>query len=867
MNDNLENLVRGARREPVHVIATTTDLLEGQGSQSNKARLQLHHARGIALREIGETAKSRIDLNKALNLAHEIGDNKQWVAAAISLGATQLYAGEVAAAIALFEVAVARSPAEARGSPLLQLGTALTYAGDQEDALRRYSEALPLLQASAQRDLEADLLANRSVLMLGAGQWAAAIADATAAIGLFEAESNRMGVATTQHNKAIALFRLGNLAEALRLFATAEAALVDLNVPPALMLTDKSEALLAGGFFDEALRLSDEAASYFASNGDEVRRVEALVVGAEAALALADQATALRLGAKALASPATANLHGWRARAILALLRAEPEHAGAATEAWPGGDASQIAELPALFDASGQGSRVVEARLVAVRRALRRGDFADAVGLLDLQLESELARAPFHVVLERQALEAEASERSGNAGRAMAAVSAGLDSIDIVQATTGSFELRVHAARHAASLVRAAAEVLTVRGEADALAVVVERARSGALGSPLEEVSVGLAHPELTVALQELRHAEREDPSGTDAPRLRDRVRALTRRVAMPVPSTLSSSDEKGDARRIAPRAEELLLTYVATRSRLIRIEHWGAEGTAPRVVLADCGESARIEKLAEELNFVGRQMARRSKLSIAARSQLVDRHERLCGIATSCLLPTDLPRCVVLNPPPNLAALPWAGFGPLRDTPHVVSPSLAIAHQRLPLARSSAIVAGSSAPLRHVAAEVAAVSAVYGTPGLIDPDQSFVHRMGTASIVHLTGHFARSGSDPMFSNVHLGGSDVRPHDLSATNPRPAIVVLSTCESGESSEVGECALGFGSALLAAGTRSIVVSQTLVEDGPSTVEQMTALHRSIHAGAGPAVALAQVRADLDRDERAIASSWLTLGSGW
>jgi CHAT domain-containing protein len=93
----------------------------------------------------------------------------------------------------------------------------------------------------------------------------------------------------------------------------------------------------------------------------------------------------------------------------------------------------------------------------------------------------------------------------------------------------------------------------------------------------------------------------------------------------------------------------------------------------------------------------------------------------------------------------------------------------------------------------------------------------------------------------------------------------PELVVLSACDLGSSeARPGDELLGFASALIGMGTRTVIASVMPVPDAP-VKRLMAALHRSLAERVAPAAALAGAQATLSSRDAALAG-FVCLGTG-
>ncbi|MEV6846312.1 CHAT domain-containing protein [Actinoplanes sp. NPDC051411] len=115
------------------------------------------------------------------------------------------------------------------------------------------------------------------------------------------------------------------------------------------------------------------------------------------------------------------------------------------------------------------------------------------------------------------------------------------------------------------------------------------------------------------------------------------------------------------------------------------------------------------------------------------------------------------------------------------------------------------------------------------------------------AAVAHLATHGRHEAQNALFSSLELHGGPVLGYDLQRLEEPPELVVLAGCELGLSEvRPGDESFGMASALLAAGTATVIASVCRVADEAAS-EAMVGLHRRLAAGRTPAEALAQAAA--------------------
>jgi CHAT domain-containing protein len=111
------------------------------------------------------------------------------------------------------------------------------------------------------------------------------------------------------------------------------------------------------------------------------------------------------------------------------------------------------------------------------------------------------------------------------------------------------------------------------------------------------------------------------------------------------------------------------------------------------------------------------------------------------------------------------------------------------------------------------------------------------------AGLAHLAGHGHHEPENVLFSRLDLADGPLMAYDVQRLAAVPRLITLSACDIGRAEyRTGDEQLGFTSALLYAGTSCVVAAVSRVRD-ETAVGVMTALHRALAGGAGPAAALA------------------------
>jgi CHAT domain-containing protein len=138
-------------------------------------------------------------------------------------------------------------------------------------------------------------------------------------------------------------------------------------------------------------------------------------------------------------------------------------------------------------------------------------------------------------------------------------------------------------------------------------------------------------------------------------------------------------------------------------------------------------------------------------------------------------------------------------------------------------------------------------------------------------ALAHVAAHGTFRTDNPLFSAIELADGPLTAYELERLRRPPGCVVLSTCDSAQSTVApGDELLGFTAVLLGLGTRTLIAS-VLPVPAESTVALMVALHRRMSDGVSPAEALALARQDTlahnpDDQAFATAAAFACFGTG-
>ena len=231
--------------------------------------------------------------------------------------------------------------------------------------------------------------------------------------------------------------------------------------------------------------------------------------------------------------------------------------------------------------------------------------------------------------------------------------------------------------------------------------------------------------------------------------------------------------------------------------------------------------------------------------------------------------------RSLVVVPTGTLHSVPWSLLPTCAGRPVTVSPSATLWHTAATRQRadSGAVVSVAGPGLPGAATEAREVASLYdGAVLLVDAAATapaVLASMDGAAQLHLAAHGRVRSDNPLFSSLLLSDGPLTVYELEQLARAPRQVTLSACDTGRAHTVtGTEVLGFGAALLSAGTQTLVAPVVPVPD-VATVPVMVAYHQALRDGLTPAAALATAQAGIDRSDgvtAAAAAGFVCLGAG-
>ncbi|WP_370641812.1 CHAT domain-containing protein [Amycolatopsis sp. TNS106] len=734
----------------------------------------------------------------------------------------------------------------------------LMAAGRNEDSIAYFDSSLrfrqTVLDAAADPvpllDPYLGTLVTRGLAYTRLGDVRRARSDLTQAMELAERHRMRSQAADARRPLGSLELRVGNVPAALKMFEESERIYrsLDIEVHPLLRLA-QAQALLtaglaeeAGGHLDEVLPTMRTQRSISRDLADvELYRASAALMSDDLELARSYAASArrrmLRWGCQTCVANAT--IVGLRADVQEALRTnvIPPTLTSRALRAANGMPMPRLADQAAL------------ARMLAVRVELRKGKRQRAAELLErIPRPGRLTSVDYRML--RRLCRAELAVAEGDKTRALAEIRAGLTELDRVRDRMGGIELVSGTALHGRELADLAVKIVLERADAARLFGWTERTRA----QSYRYEPVVAADPELAERVGEVRgldqaiHQAQHDGHPTaalrskHAERLREahRLGWHTGRWGRPRPVARLAEVAEGLGERalvsFASSGDDLVaMVVVGGRCELVRLGSAERAAEAARMLNVDLDALAPDRLPAPLVQAV---LASARKQAERLDGQLVRPLEALLG-----------DRGLVVVPTGPLFAVPWGVLPALRARPIVVAPSatawLGAERAAIPRARKVVLVrgpglVGTRGELDKLATHYLAAHTLAGADATVS---AVLRALDGAKLAHIAAHGAHEPENALFSRLELADGALYAHEMAGLAQPPAQVVFAACELALNRiRPGDEVLGFASALLASGSRTVIAPLSRVGD-EAAAAAMDDYHRGLAEGAGPATALA------------------------
>lgn len=845
-----------------------------QADHDPAAQAVAERALGLAWTYVGDLDEALPHLRHSVALGRRARDAVLVAEARMSLAFVLGRRGQFRRALREAEAALIDVDGVVRARALVQRAVVHQFLGRSDEALAGYRQALPALRQAGDNEWIQRALANRAVVHIFRHAYTAAETDLQEAARLCDEAGLALSASIVVENLAFMHARRGDVPAALRHFDEAERRYRALGAQIGSLLIDRSELLLSVGLSYESRIAAEQAVAELTRDHRQVALPAARLLLARAATLDGDPERALDQAGQAVRAFDRQKRTAWAALARLQLLIARLAHGGPAPVR--PSDAAAVADV---LDAAGWTAPAVEARLLAGRLALDRGDLAVAGDQLRT-VSRRRRRGP--VTMRAQAWYGEALLRfsAGDRRGAVSAVTAGLRLLDEHQASLGASDLRASAAGRRTELTRLALRVALQDRRADQVLRWAERGRAQRLLNTLQPP----ADPILARRLAELRATvadiDQAHRSGNRAGRVMHQQAALERLIR---DHCRQRPGEPGTRPAEPPRPETLGQALGGTAL----VEFIEVDDMLQAVTLVDgdlrlhwLSEAVTARRLADALSFALHRLTTAASNNTGpdntARWDRLRRAAKLLDDALLRPLAGHLgDRPLVLVPTGALQAVPWSTLPSCAGRPVTLAPSAALWYAALePTAGGGPVLAAAGPDLPGAQAEVDTIAHVYGGASTsLSGAAATVEAVGAAlrgaSVAHLATHGRIRGDNPLFSSLRLADGPLTVYDLERLDAVPHTVVLAACDAGRSViRAGDEPLGLSAAFLGLGTRQLVAPVVAIPDG-AAVELMTDFHHLLASGVSAAEALARVQqhcATGPPGARAAAAGFVCMGAG-
>jgi tetratricopeptide (TPR) repeat protein len=838
-----------------------------------------HQAIGMIQREFGDLDAATAELNTAVRLARASRSQERESDVLAALGVALIYRGHSRRGLTALGTSLTLVSGPPAARVLVRRGIALWVLGRHPEALDDLGRAIRVLRPAGDSLWEARALTARALVHLASGSAHRAELDLGRADLLFAATSQAVEVAFTWHNRALVAFRSGDLPTALSCLDEADRRYRDLAVPMPDIAIDRCAVLLAAGLPGDAVAETDAAVRGYGRAGRATKRAELLLSAATAALAAGEPGLAAERAGAAWRMFAAQGRPWWRAHAGLLLLQARS--AAGPPSARLLRQAAQVAgDLARL--SSGEAA---QARLLAGRLAAALGRPAEADTHLTEAARNRYRRVTALARAQGWLAEALRAEGAGDRRRLLAACGRGLAILDEHQLTLGASELRAQATAHGAELAALAQRSALAAGRPRQLLTWSERWRATAHAIPAARpADDAKLQADLTALRDVTGRLDRARASGDPAAHFqREQLRLEAAVRARVLRSRNNGGGSEGGwgggwgfstDEFLAALGEVTLVQIVAVdgdlhilvcRSGGVRHVRGGRAGEAATEV-----EFARfgLRRLARGRGTGQRAGGGGSPDALATLAASGHRLETILLGQAGRLL-GDGP--VVVVPPGQLHAVPWALLPALRDRAVSVAPSARAWLQARavtpPDRRDPVFVRG---PGLGTGSEIPPLAAEYPRATVLGSGTATARRVLTAldgaGLAHIAAHGTFRADSPLFSSLRMDDGPLTVYDLERLRRAPYRVIFSSCDSGVLAPAGaDELLGLAHTLAPLGTAGIVASVVPVND-QATTTLMVALHRHLRGGASLAEALRRARDGTEGEPVLAATAWSFLALG-
>ena len=315
-----ERALASVAKYPLQAEAAALEVIADKASEPEAASVA-ERTLGLVARETGHLGTARRRLLRAIAIAEEAGLQARAVEARLSLVLVLLQGGYPEVALAELDGATERAPKGLRGQILVQRALVHIRMGHFDSALEESRHALPLLRGAGDHLNEARLLSNRGILHAYRNELGLAETDLNRALGLYRLLEGEIAEAQVLHNLGYVLALKGDVPEALRRYDQAARTFDAQGLVAPTLSVDLAELLLSARLLPEARRHIEIGVAGLESNGNSLDLAEARLLLSQVALAQHDLTLSAQAARRARRQFARQGRRRW---AVLAALRPSP---------------------------------------------------------------------------------------------------------------------------------------------------------------------------------------------------------------------------------------------------------------------------------------------------------------------------------------------------------------------------------------------------------------------------------------------------------------------------------------------------------------------------------------------------------------
>ncbi|MEV6850443.1 CHAT domain-containing protein [Actinoplanes sp. NPDC051411] len=811
------------------------------------------YAAGVAASSGGRPSVAIRNLRSALRLLDGRPDSEQRALLLISLAWPESEVGHLALGFRLLDEAEALLPEDRRAALRAQRALLLCRNGRKELALVEYDAAIAGLRDPGSANELTRALNNRAVLHFDAGRFGASRDDLLRCLRVATTHGLELAAAIGRVNVGCLESVAGDLPSALQAFRTAREEYQ--RVAPGRLAglgVERARTLAAAGLFREADEELAAALEHYRGQRQSHLYADALQTRAEVALLSGRPGQAAEWAGQARAEFRRRGNHRRSALTALLALRAEYADAGPTAAAAERGRrlARRLHRIGLPEDA--RVAALVAARCL-VRTSSARRPAGAAAGLLRRygppgRLDRLDTRLLWHLT------RAEIAAAAGRPAAATRHLRAGMEGLHRYRAQFGCLDLQTGASAHGQDLARAGLRSALAAGSPSAVHRWSERARSQALllaaVRPPDDPRAAAALEELRQTRYALRTAEL---TGRPTAALRAQAERLQRAVREH--SWSLSAPQRTDNRRPAQLADlraELgdaaLVAYLRDGPALSALVVTGTSATVTPLGDFRAADQPLLRLRADLDTGAGRAMPPRLSEAVAAATRRDA--AQLADVLLAPLRSAIGDRELIVVPTGLLMTTPWALLPDCAGRPVTVAPSATTwlaARRRARAATTTGAVLVAGPGIARGDQEVRAIAGLYRSPTVLTgagaTPAATLRAIDGAAVVHIAAHGRHQAENALFSSLELAEGPLFGYDLQRLAAPPAMVVMSSCELGLADiRPGDESFGMASALLAAGTTTVVASVSRIDDETARTV-MTDFHRTLTAGDPAAHALA------------------------